>query len=330
MIPKSLVFMMTYKCNFICDHCSVGCSPNNTEVLSWDIIKQAIDQAYAIPSIRLVVFTGGESSLVPDILHQGLIHASGKGFRTRMVSNGWWAKTPEKADECVRKWVEYGLNELNISYDDFHAPYLERYGGEKNVINAIQAASKNGLIPLIGMVLHPKAKITSTYLRRVFAEHGLTEGIQYLEDFMFPLGRARQLPSDMFVLPEDKSNEASCQEAGTTLVVLPSGDVTFCCGHLINTEAQHIITQGNIKSGETLEEMVKRMQRNVFYWWLNKEGPYSIIKEIGFEGDVYRNCEGCHYLATKHYDDLLALAGKKEEIFARIERGSSMGENVSA
>jgi len=330
MIPKSLVFMTTYKCNFICDHCSVGCTPHNTEILSFDIIKQAIDQAYAIPSIRLVVFTGGESSLVPDLLQQGLIYASEKGFRTRMVSNGWWAKTSEKANEYVRTWVGYGLNELNISYDDFHAPHLKRYGGEHNVINAIQAASQNGLSPLIGIVLHPKAKITSTYLRGVFAKIGLTEGIQYLEDFIFPLGRARQLPTEMFVLPEDKSNEAPCQEAGTTLVVLPSGDVTFCCGHLINTEAQHIITQGNIKSGETLEEMVGRMQRNVFYWWLNKEGPYSIIKEMGFEGDVYRNCEGCHYLATKYYDDLLALAGKKEEIFAKIERRAPIDVNVSA
>lgn len=215
MIPQSLVFMFTYHCNFNCDHCSVDAGPNLREVTSISVIKSAIDQAYSISTVRMVVFTGGEPTLFLNNLKEGIAYAQTKGFLTRLVTNGWWANTPEKAMGFLRDLVSCGLRELNISYDDFHAPYLENFGGEQNVLNAVQAAQELGLAVLIGSVFHPKARVRTGYLRQLFSDLGITK-VQFLEDFVFPLGRAKhKLPKDMFV-SDPESIKRACKEAGKT------------------------------------------------------------------------------------------------------------------
>lgn len=130
MIPQSLAIIFTNHCNFVCDHCSVGDAPNKNNTISESLMLESIEQAYRIPSIRSIVFTGGEATLFIDQLKIGLKHAWSKGFSTRLVSNAWWANTEENALTFVSELASSGLSELNISYDDFHVQYLEKFGGE--------------------------------------------------------------------------------------------------------------------------------------------------------------------------------------------------------
>jgi hypothetical protein len=74
-----------------------------------------------------------------------------------------------------------------------------------------------------------------------------------------------------------------------------------------------------LASGASLPEIVGRMQRNVFYWWLHLEGPEAVLAELGVEKKFYRGCEACFYLGTAYQEKLRALAERKEEIFARWE-----------
>ncbi|WP_041570798.1 radical SAM protein [Candidatus Desulforudis audaxviator] len=92
-IPHSLAFLLTYNCNFLCDHCSVSVGPDRREVLAADDMWQVIEQAYILPSIRVAVFTGGEPTLHPDLLQEGIKLAREKGLITRLVTNAWWAET---------------------------------------------------------------------------------------------------------------------------------------------------------------------------------------------------------------------------------------------
>lgn len=89
MIPRTLAVMLTNKCNFYCDHCSVCSGPNVNDVLSDELIMMAIDQCYFIPSIRVVSFTGGEVTLYPEKLKMAIEYAHEKGMLTRIVTNAW-------------------------------------------------------------------------------------------------------------------------------------------------------------------------------------------------------------------------------------------------
>ncbi len=320
MIPQVLTFITTYKCNFSCDHCSVDAGPERREVLAAGVMQRFIEQAYVLPSIRVIVFTGGEPTLYPEILKEGIKLAHEKGFVTRLVTNAWWAQTPEKAHRFLRDFRTAGLDELNISYDDFHAKYLESFGGERNIVNAIRIGTELGMTTLVGSVLYHGARIRSGYLREIFKEAGIQQEIKFLEDFAFPLGRARRkLPLQFFPPDLEKREQGGCQEAGHTLTILPDGKILFCCGHIINSKAQTILTLDSLASGVSLPEIVRRMQRNVFYWWLHLEGPEAVLSKMGVEKKFYRKCEACFYLGTACREKLLVLAAKKEEIFARWE-----------
>jgi MoaA/NifB/PqqE/SkfB family radical SAM enzyme len=281
-------------------------------------IIRAIDDAYKIPSIRLVVFTGGESSLFPDILEEGIKYAAEHGFMTRLVSNAWWADSFSRAMDYIGKWKECGLEELNISYDDFHVPYLNKYGNEQNIINACKAMSEYRMRGLVGCVLKPNAIITSDYLRDIFKREKIGGDIKFLEDFLFPLGRARSLPSEYFVNADDGSIESRCREAGNSIVILPSNDVTFCCGHLINSDAQKMITIGKISNETSLCDLVHKMQNNILFWWLHNKGPFLLLKELEKSPNVHKNCEACYYLATEYFNELLALASRSEELLVKM------------
>ena len=53
MIPRTLAIMMTNKCNFYCDHCSVCAGQEVNDVLSDEVIRKVIDNAYYIPSMKI-------------------------------------------------------------------------------------------------------------------------------------------------------------------------------------------------------------------------------------------------------------------------------------
>lgn len=131
MIPHTISFLYSYRCNFNCAHCSVGGGPQHTEVLEIEYLAEVLDQAYNIPSIQVVVFTGGEPTLYPEHLKFGIKYAFELGFTVRLVTNAWWAGNYEEAKTFLEELHSYGLKELNISYDDFHLPWLTTYGGER-------------------------------------------------------------------------------------------------------------------------------------------------------------------------------------------------------
>lgn len=122
-------------------------------------------------------------------------------------------------------------------------------------------------------MLKPGARIRSDYLRNVFFRGGIKGYIHYFEGFVAPMGRARErLSSNSFVHQNDDV-EKSCQDAGKTIVILPDGKITFCCGHTIFTQAQDYFVVDNLALGGSLADVIDRMQRNVFPWMLHIEGP---------------------------------------------------------
>jgi hypothetical protein len=58
-------------------------------------------------------FCRAELTLYPELLQAGISLAHEKGFVTRLVTNAWWAKTPEQAHDFAQNLRTAGLDELN-------------------------------------------------------------------------------------------------------------------------------------------------------------------------------------------------------------------------
>jgi MoaA/NifB/PqqE/SkfB family radical SAM enzyme len=298
----SITILYSYKCNFQCKHCSVNAGPQYGEILPISYIEKTIKEASETASIQVVVATGGEPTLFPNHLEFLIRAASDLGLVTRLVTNAWWARTQERARASVRKWASLGLEELNVSYDDFHAEFLSMYGGENNVLNAVKAALEEGLRVAIAVTKTLSSKITGEYIRERLGD--LSSDVLITEDFISPTSKASALYDKVSMRAPPVGG---CTYAGAEISVHPNGDIAFCCGHIIADPASGWFTRvGNTKR-EHLWDVVDRIRRNALVWYLRLLGPHALVRRLNDREEVKHVCHACHLLAIKYWGALVAL-----------------------
>lgn len=300
--PTGLAFLFSYKCNFKCRHCSINADPSHKEVIDIDTVKKAIKEASDIASIQVLVATGGEPTLFPRHLETFLMMAHDFGFTTRVVTNVWWAKSLELADRFLSRWKKLGLDELNISFDDFHLEYLRRFGGLNNIKNAVKVAIDNEIKVVIAIVRSVGTSLNAAKVRLLLGD--LANYVYTTEDFFAPVGRAGAMADHAVVnLPK----HGGCAEAGSSLSLHPNGDIAYCCGHIINDSDSSWFTRvGNIHH-EHLWDIVERIRKNLLVIAIRVVGPHQIVKYFNSHERVYHMCHACHLLATKYWEDLVRL-----------------------
>lgn len=124
MTLSSLHVILTYQCNYECDHCFVWGSPHQAGVFSLAQLKEVFRQALSVPSIREFYFEGGETFIYYSILVKAVWHAHDLGFLTGIVTNGYWATDVEDALAWLRPLRDAGLDRIEISCDTFHGQNL--------------------------------------------------------------------------------------------------------------------------------------------------------------------------------------------------------------
>lgn len=96
-------------------------SPKQSQTLTLEQIESAIEQAYELSLPQVLVFTGDEATLLGDDLLEAIAFASSLGVSTRLVTNAQWAEEFARAQATVYDLRSSGLDELDISWDCFHA-----------------------------------------------------------------------------------------------------------------------------------------------------------------------------------------------------------------
>lgn len=116
----SIHVLLTYECNYECDHCFVWGSPRQTGTFTLETLESVFQQALALNHVREFYFEGGEAFLYYAILVRAVMRATDLGFATGVVTNGYWATNIEDALAWLRPLVAAGLDAIDISYDLFH------------------------------------------------------------------------------------------------------------------------------------------------------------------------------------------------------------------
>lgn len=136
-----LHILLTYTCNYECDHCFVWGSPQQSGTFSLSHLEDVLRQAEEVEGVREIYFEGGEAFLYYPILVEGVRSAKEKGFWTGVVSNGYWATGLEEACAWLKPLVAAGLDRLEISSDQYHG----NENGSSAEHPAVMAADRLGL-----------------------------------------------------------------------------------------------------------------------------------------------------------------------------------------
>ena len=89
MILNGLHLLLTYQCNFECDHCFVWGSPNQSGTMSLGQLRNILTQAQELGTIEWIYFEGGEPFLYYPILLAAVHLAVERGFQVGIVTNSY-------------------------------------------------------------------------------------------------------------------------------------------------------------------------------------------------------------------------------------------------
>jgi MoaA/NifB/PqqE/SkfB family radical SAM enzyme len=115
-----LHLLLTYECNFECDHCFVWGAPWQNGTMTLRLIRHVLHEAKTMDSIRNIYFEGGEPFLYYPIMLRGVREASGMGFEVGIVSNSYWATSEEDAIEWLTP-LSGLIQDLSVSSDLYHS-----------------------------------------------------------------------------------------------------------------------------------------------------------------------------------------------------------------
>ncbi len=304
--PDTLTLIPTYQCTAACVNCCFGSHPGVGTRLSIERILHHIDQAAALDSIKLVVFTGGECFLLGDDLSLAVARCTQHGLASRCVSNGYWAVSDRAALDRLRPLAEAGLCELNVSTGDAHQAFVPL----PRVVNAIRAASRLNMRALVVVESQQNRSFSSAALRSDpgWAELEADSKVQY-PPFAFESPWMSMDPWEAVQQPERKlasrsnlARRAGCDSVLRTIVVTPEEQLGACCG--LTREQIPELHVGSLRES-TLQELVEAMFDDFLKIWVALDGPDHILAwaaehdpEILWQGRFAHHCDSCRYMYT--------------------------------
>jgi len=304
----SLVLSVTYKCPIQCKYCGVNASPYRRDKMSLAFITRVIDEVNALGLRSLVVFTGGEPFLLGDDLTRAVEYATSKGFLTRVVTNAYWATSPERAQTTLARLKSAGLTEINYSCDDFHQAFipLERIKWANEAAIAVNLPAllavkglKNTLITIeyleqfLGVKLATYCKGQPNPKHNV-ASFGVTVPVGWESD---------QLSDSDLVYSAEEFVKLPCASALERIVITPRGELAICCGIGSDDFPESII--GSLHDKPLLDLLIQAND-DLIVNWLALEGPYGIMRfiqeqdpTISFRNRYVNMCHLCHDIFSR-------------------------------
>ena len=114
-----LHLLLTYECNFECDHCFVWGGPSQNGTMTIETVRDILGQADALGGVEWIYFEGGEAFLHYKALIAGIRLAKESDFKVGIVTNAYWATTDSVALDWLRP-IAGLIDDFSISSDAYH------------------------------------------------------------------------------------------------------------------------------------------------------------------------------------------------------------------
>lgn len=294
---RSLIIFLNRRCTVGCATCDAGARPGNKDRLSREWLDAFFRRLDPGLFSGYVIWTGGEPFLSFESLCYGIALASGKGYRSEVLTSGVWYEThPELLEQLTRAGDENGTVSLRISLDAEHQEKVPM----SQVIGLIEAAG----------ALNLKVNFT---LREIPGREGAVQGYmdeirKHLPDYYRENSRRSRwlhhiphipLP-DAPVCgdspPQPHKYRQRCKMIFRDLVIGDDGQVYPCRGFFSLPKK----TRRGLALGDPLEtswEVLSARQEQPLFKQLKEQGPYGICKRRKLEPEMWNSApfyNQCH------------------------------------
>jgi MoaA/NifB/PqqE/SkfB family radical SAM enzyme len=285
---RNVGLMMTYKCQVTCPHCIVQAGPHRQEEMlvhdGCEWIRQIA--AYRNSYIKVVALTGGEPFYNLDNLRAVSDCAAASGLLTSVVTNAFWASTPEQALAVLKELPSIRI--LSISTDIYHQVAIPLTW----VKNAALAAEACSIAYSISVCTENEEE--KGYLEIIDKLLEFTSRELILTAIALPVGRAlRKLNKAKYSTTAEVPISACA--TGSSPVIFPNGRVIGCIGPVIDLESSHPLALGNLRE-DSLGEILETAQSNSILHAIRAWGPKKLIPMI-------RDAGLGHFLPDRYIKD---------------------------
>jgi hypothetical protein len=307
--PATLTILSTYRCTAACRECCFESSPRVKGFIPAERILKYIDEAArTFPSLRVVVFSGGECFLLGKKLDAAIAQAREHGLGVRCVTNGYWAITPERARKRIQELKAAGLTELNFSTGDEHQAFVPY----KRIVNGAIEAAQQEVRALIVIEGCEEARFTYSdamndeRLAAFFAHDPRSKNLGVMNNVWMPFHSDHAITQSEDTrrrLSKSSVRDGGCQNIFHTIVVTPHEQLAACCGLTM----EHIpeLKLGNLRE-HSMGELYRDQFDDFLKIWIALDGPHAIWNWASEKDSTIHIKEEavhiCHACAIIHQD----------------------------
>ena len=239
-------------------------------------------QDMAVAGVAGISFTAGEPFIYFDDLLELVTLCRELSIYSRIVTNGYWAHTPETAHHMLSMLKQRGLSQLRISSSRWHQEHVPPL----NVLNAAQGCMQTGIDYFISFVtdFSEEDDAHEQFLR----DHGL----KFFPEPIIYAGRADSLGrKELFT---DYQN--NCCEMNPYLA--PDLNMYACCDAGNHFTTTNVFLLGNLQT-HSIEQLFVKSETDPLYNCIRSLGISNIASFAGVKAReivTYRKCDLCKQL----------------------------------
>ena len=268
---KSVELLYTRKCNLKCAHCISDCSIEQDSKLDCNKVLKFL-QKLPKKKIAQIGITGGEPLLYFDEIIKVISTAKKIGTKPKLISNGSWGSTKQKAEQVVSKLSSAGLSGLSISNDEFHLKFVPI----NYIFNIFEASRKYKLDLTLRISLSKNYSVmdfvanNKDYLAKLKSNE---KPFNVFSQPLVPIGRASE-----YVSEENFSASKNFCKGRCRFLVDPAinhdGKLFVCCNS--TTPSNDTFELGDLNS-DSPEKLIDAYHKSLLVFYLRRKGPYFLV-----------------------------------------------------
>ncbi len=236
----------------------------------------------AAAQVQGISFTAGEPLIYLDDITKLVALCKKHAIYSRLVTNSFWAKSPDRAESHVVQLKGNGLSQLRLSYSRWHQKNIVR----QNILNAARSCEKIGLDYFISFVtdFSKEDDVCEDFLRK--------HKLRFFPEPVIFSGRAKSFKRTPL------RTDYQANRCPMNPYIAPNLDMYACCDAGSHFTKTNFFYLGN--AGDTpVQELFIQSETNILYNYIRNMGITAIASFAGFRArDIigYRKCELCEQL----------------------------------